>query len=57
MRTMNKFDDFLRNEMLMIKTIELYDMSHTLADEYLQSFEYPWQALDGCACSPRGASL
>lgn len=31
----------------MIKTIELYDMSHTLADEYLQSFEYPWQALSG----------
>ena len=31
----------------MIKTMELYDMSHTLADEYLKKFEYPWQALSG----------
>ena len=31
----------------MIKTSELYDMSHTLADGYLQNFEYPWQALSG----------
>ena len=31
----------------MIKTMELYDMSHTLAAGYLQSFEYPWQALSG----------
>ena len=31
----------------MIKTIDLYDMSHTLADEYLKTFEYPWQALPG----------
>ena len=31
----------------MIKTMELYDMSHTLAGEYLKQFEYPWQALGG----------
>lgn len=31
----------------MIKTMELYDMSHTLAGEYLKQFEYPWQALSG----------
>lgn len=31
----------------MIKTSELYDMSHTLAAGFLQNFEYPWQALSG----------
>ena len=31
----------------MIKTMELYDMSYTLAGEYLKKFEYPWQALSG----------
>ena len=31
----------------MIKTMELYDMSHSLADGYLKNFEYPWQALAG----------
>ena len=31
----------------MIKTMELYDLSHTLAGEYLKKFEYPWQALSG----------
>ena len=31
----------------MIKTMELYDMSHSLAGEFLQRFEYPWQALSG----------
>ena len=31
----------------MIKTMELYDMSHTMADTYLKKFEYPWQALSG----------
>jgi len=31
----------------MIKTCQLLDFSHTLAREYLQQFEYPWQALDG----------
>ena len=34
-------------EMLMIKTIQLYDLSHSLAGEYLKNFEYPWQALGG----------
>ena len=31
----------------MIKTMELYDMSHSLAGGYLKKFEYPWQALSG----------
>ena len=31
----------------MIKTLELYDLSHSLAGEYLTQFEYPWQALAG----------
>lgn len=31
----------------MIKTEELFDMSHTMASEYLLYFEYPWQALKG----------
>ena len=38
---------FLRKELLMMKTTELFDMSHSLAGEYLQKFEYPWQALRG----------
>ncbi|MBR5616688.1 MAG: UDP-N-acetylglucosamine pyrophosphorylase [Oscillospiraceae bacterium] len=33
--------------MLMINTMELYDLSHTMAGEYLEKFEYPWQALPG----------
>ena len=31
----------------MIKTLELYDLNHTRAGEYLAGFEYPWQALAG----------
>lgn len=31
----------------MMKTIQLYDLGHTMAGEYLQQFEYPWQALSG----------
>ena len=31
----------------MLKIIELYDLSHTRAAEYLQQFEYPWEALEG----------
>ena len=30
-----------------LKTAALFDLSHTLAGEYLAGFEYPWQALDG----------
>ena len=26
---------------------EMYDLSHTLADKYLQGFAYPWEALKG----------
>ena len=31
----------------MLKTIELYDLHHSAAGEYLAGFEYPWQALSG----------
>ena len=31
----------------MIKTTQLFDLSHTLAADYLKDFEYPWQALSG----------
>ena len=31
----------------MIKIIDLYDLSHTVAGEYLGGFSYPWQALGG----------
>ena len=31
----------------MLKTVELYDLEHTLAKDYLKQFEYPWQALKG----------
>ena len=30
-----------------MKTVELYDLSHSMAGEYLTKFEYPWQALGG----------
>ncbi len=31
----------------MLKTIDLYDMTHSLAGSYLSGFDYPWQALGG----------
>ena len=31
----------------MLKTCDLYDLTHTLAAEYLAGYEYPWQALKG----------
>ncbi len=30
-----------------MKTKELYDLKHTIASDYLSSYEYPWQALAG----------
>ena len=30
-----------------MKMNDLYDLSHTLAAEYLAGFSYPWQALSG----------
>ena len=30
-----------------IKIVDLYDLDHTLAKDYLNKFEYPWQALSG----------
>ena len=31
----------------MLKTCDLYDLSHTIAADYLADCEYPWQALGG----------
>lgn len=31
----------------MIKTCDLFDLTHTAAAAYLSEFEYPWQALSG----------
>lgn len=31
----------------MVKTVDLYDLSHTKAAAYLAQYEYPWQALAG----------
>ena len=31
----------------MIRILDLYDLEHTMAKEYLSGFEYPWQALEG----------
>lgn len=31
----------------MLKTNELYDLTHSLAGQYLADFAYPWQALGG----------
>ncbi len=33
--------------MNVLKTDELYDLTHTLAGGYLKNFDYPWQALAG----------
>ncbi len=38
---------FLKAGMAMIKTLDLYDLKHTMAGDYLAGFEYPWQALGG----------
>ena len=32
---------------MSIKVNDLYDLTHTLAEDYLKGFEYPWQALSG----------
>lgn len=32
---------------MMYKTRELYDLSHSMAGDYLSGFDYPWQALKG----------
>lgn len=31
----------------MLKTADLFDLNHTLAKDYLQDYEYPWEALKG----------
>ncbi len=32
---------------MSVKTVDLYDFTHTDAAKYLKKFEYPWQALSG----------
>ncbi len=32
---------------MMLKINELFDLSHSMAGEYLSEFEYPWDALSG----------
>lgn len=32
---------------ILIKVIDLYDLSHTISGEYLRKYEYPYQALAG----------
>lgn len=36
-----------RGVILMIKTLELFDLNYTAAADYLKNYEYPWQALAG----------
>ena len=31
----------------MLKTKDCFDLSHSLAGDYLKKYEYPWQALSG----------
>lgn len=33
--------------MMNVKIQDLFDLSHTVAADYLRQFEYPWEALDG----------
>ena len=33
----------------MYKTADLFDLTHTLAGDYLRGFTYPWEALSGIA--------
>ena len=33
--------------MANIKITDLYDLTHTLATDYLSGFTYPWEALAG----------
>ena len=33
----------------MYTILELYDLQHSLAGEYLKQFTYPWEALGGIA--------
>ena len=30
-----------------VEIVKLYDLSHTLAGDYLKNFTYPWKALNG----------
>ena len=39
-----KGNDHEKEEM---KITELYDLTHTLASDYLKQFTYPWEALAG----------
>ena len=32
---------------MVLRIVDMYDLEHTLAAEYLKGFEYPWEALAG----------
>ena len=36
-----------RKCIILFRTADLYDLTHTLAGDYLAGYEYPWQALKG----------
>ncbi len=42
-------ESFGRNRIIMenVRITDLYDLSHTIAADYLRKFEYPWEALKG----------
>ncbi|MGN0997957.1 MAG: UDP-N-acetylglucosamine pyrophosphorylase [Faecousia sp.] len=42
-----KVGERLERKCVLVKTRELYDLEHTLAGDFLDRFEYPWQALSG----------
>ena len=31
----------------MYRIVDLFDLEHTMAADYLRGFEYPWEALKG----------
>jgi NDP-sugar pyrophosphorylase family protein len=36
-----------KEDIVMYKTTDLFDITHSMAGSYLSGFEYPWQALSG----------
>ena len=37
----------LKGADMMYKVTDLFDLTHTIAKEYLEGYEYPWDALGG----------
>ena len=40
-----------------VRITDLYDLSHTIAADYLRKFEYPWEALKGISQLIIGAEM